>query len=135
MRISVELQAVRFILQHWLSIHLEVLLSHSDLPAELKFGLLDACLQPILLFCINVSCYDTLVTVSARSHITNLVRRYLFIIDCTLNLMVFYGIMGVYVTADLSLANVLSSFFYGLWNLFTGFLIGVNQMAGWWKWL
>ncbi len=61
--------------------------------------------------------------------------RYLFIIDCTLNLMVFYGIMGVYVTADLSLANVLSSFFYGLWNLFTGFLIGVSQMAGWWKWL
>ena len=72
---------------------------------------------------------------SARSHVTNLVCRYLFIIDCTLNLMVFYGIMGVYVTADLSLANVLSSFFYGLWNLFTGFLIGVNQMAGWWKWL
>ncbi len=66
---------------------------------------------------------------------TDVLCRYLFIIDCTLNLMVFYGIMGVYVTADLSLANVLSSFFYGLWNLFTGFLIGVNQMAGWWKWL
>ena len=49
--------------------------------------------------------------------------------------MTFYGIMGVYVTADLALASVLSSFFYGLWNLFTGFLIGVSQMAGWWKWL
>ena len=80
-------------------------------------------------------CHATFVMVSARSYITNLLCRYLFIIDCTLNLMVFYGIMGVYVTADLSLANVLSSFFYGLWNLFTGFLIGVNQMAGWWKWL
>ncbi len=72
------------------------------------------------------------------THVNNMcvvACRYLFIIDCTLNLMVFYGIMGVYVTADLSLANVLSSFFYGLWNLFTGFLIGVSQMAGWWKWL
>ena len=75
------------------------------------------------------------VGVTHVNNICGVACRYLFIIDCTLNLMVFYGIMGVYVTADLSLANVLSSFFYGLWNLFTGFLIGVSQMAGWWKWL
>ena len=40
---------------------------------------------------------------------------YLFIIFLTLNLMAFYGIMGVYVTPDLVVATVLSSFFYGFW--------------------
>lgn len=40
---------------------------------------------------------------------------YWFIIFLTLNLMAAYGIMGVYVTPDLIVATVLSSFFYGFW--------------------
>lgn len=40
-------------------------------------------------------------------------RRFLFIIYLTLNLMAFYGIMGVYVTPSLVVASVLSGFFYG----------------------
>jgi hypothetical protein len=31
---------------------------------------------------------------------------------------------AVYLTPDIALANVLSGTFYGLWNLFAGFLIG-----------
>ena len=42
-----------------------------------------------------------------------LLSRFLFIIYLTLNLMAFYGIMGVYVTPNLVVASVLSGFFYG----------------------
>ena len=34
------------------------------------------------------------------------------------------GIMVVYATPNLPVAGVLSSLFFGIWNLFTGFLIG-----------
>ena len=37
----------------------------------------------------------------------------MFIIYLTLNLMAFYGIMGVYITPTLVVASVLSGFFYG----------------------
>ena len=40
---------------------------------------------------------------------------YLLIIYLTLDLMSFYGIMGVYITPDLRFASTLSGFFYGLW--------------------
>eukprot|EP00891_Asterochloris_glomerata_P005114 jgi/Astpho2/5114/Aster-06326 len=59
---------------------------------------------------------------------------FVFVVWMTLLLMTFYGIMGVYVTPDLAIASVLSSFFYGFWNLFTGFLVPVTQMVPWWKW-
>lgn len=39
--------------------------------------------------------------------------RFTFILYLTLNLMAFYGIMGVYVTPNLVVASVLSGFFYG----------------------
>jgi len=38
-----------------------------------------------------------------------------FIIFLTLNLMCFYGVMGVYITPDLIVGTVLSAFFYGFW--------------------
>ena len=40
---------------------------------------------------------------------------YLLVIYLTLDLMSFYGIMGVYITPDLRFASTLSGFFYGLW--------------------
>ena len=41
------------------------------------------------------------------------------------------GIMVVYATPSLPIAGVLSSLFFGIWNLFTGFLIGhqVSHLA------
>ena len=38
-----------------------------------------------------------------------------FVIFLTLNLMCFYGVMGVYITPDLIVGTVLSAFFYGFW--------------------
>ena len=37
---------------------------------------------------------------------------------------VYAGIMMVYATPTLPIAGVFSSMFFGIWNLFTGFLIG-----------
>ncbi|KAK9916362.1 hypothetical protein WJX75_001804 [Coccomyxa subellipsoidea] len=59
---------------------------------------------------------------------------YVLIVFLTLNLMTFYGVMAVYITPDLAFGSVISGFFYSFWNLFAGFLIGVNQMVPWWKW-
>lgn len=59
---------------------------------------------------------------------------FIFVIYLTLNLMGFYGIMGVYVTPNLVFASVLSGFFYGFWNLFAGFIIPFNQCPWWWRW-
>lgn len=41
---------------------------------------------------------------------------------------IYAGIMVVYATPNLPVAGVLSSLFFGIWNLFTGFLIG-HQVA------
>jgi hypothetical protein len=40
------------------------------------------------------------------------------------------GIMVVWATPNLPVAGVLSSLFFGIWNLFTGFLIG-HQVGPW----
>ena len=40
---------------------------------------------------------------------------FVFIIFLTLNLMCFYGVMGVYITPDLIAGAVLSGFFHGFW--------------------
>jgi len=44
--------------------------------------------------------------------------------------MMYAGIMVVYATPNLPVAGVLSSLFFGIWNLFTGFLIG-HQVRPW----
>ena len=40
---------------------------------------------------------------------------YVFIIFLTLNLMCFYGVMAVYITPDLVIGTIVSSFFHGFW--------------------
>ena len=40
-------------------------------------------------------------------------RRYLFVIFITLNILTFYGIMSVFITPDVAMASVLSGTFYG----------------------
>jgi hypothetical protein len=51
--------------------------------------------------------------VAMSRHAAAALRRFTFILYLTLNLMAFYGIMGVYVTPNLVVASVLSGFFYG----------------------
>eukprot|EP00271_Cylindrocystis_brebissonii_P020903 TRINITY_DN71_c0_g6_i2.p1 TRINITY_DN71_c0_g6~~TRINITY_DN71_c0_g6_i2.p1 ORF type:complete len:224 (-),score=40.54 TRINITY_DN71_c0_g6_i2:845-1516(-) len=46
----------------------------------------------------------------------------------------FYGMMMVGLTPNLNLASVVSTFFYSIWNLFSGFIVPRPKMPPWWQW-
>ncbi|KAI4379291.1 hypothetical protein MLD38_005609 [Melastoma candidum] len=46
----------------------------------------------------------------------------------------FYGMMNIALTPSLPLGMVLSSAFYAIWNLFSGFNIPRTHVPIWWKW-
>jgi ABC-type multidrug transport system permease subunit len=48
---------------------------------------------------------------------------YLFFMYFTLLYFTFYGMMTVAVTPNHHIASIISSAFYGIWNLFSGFII------------
>ena len=48
---------------------------------------------------------------------------YLFFMYFTLSYYTFYGMMSVAVTPTHQIASIVSAAFYGIWNLFSGFLI------------
>lgn len=45
-----------------------------------------------------------------------------------------YGMMAVALTPGHQIAAIVSSFFYGFWNIFSGFLITRPQIPLWWRW-
>ncbi|KAL1819090.1 hypothetical protein ACET3Z_013959 [Daucus carota] len=45
-----------------------------------------------------------------------------------------YGMMLVALTPNFQIAAITMSFFLGLWNLFSGFLIPRTQIPIWWRW-
>ncbi|KAL6524197.1 transcription factor [Orobanche minor] len=47
---------------------------------------------------------------------------------------VLYGMMTVAVTPNHNVAAIISSFFYGIWNLFSGFIIPRPRIPVWWRW-
>ncbi|KAL7112063.1 hypothetical protein ACP275_05G129600 [Erythranthe tilingii] len=47
---------------------------------------------------------------------------------------VLYGMMTVAVTPNHNIAAIISSFFYSLWNLFSGFIIPRPRIPIWWRW-
>lgn len=53
----------------------------------------------------------------------------------TLNVFTYFGILTVYVTPILPLANLLGGLAYSLYNLFSGFLIALPSIPGYWKWI
>lgn len=56
----------------------------------------------------------------------------------TLLYLTFYGILGiacVAITPNLMMAAILSGAFYGLMNLFAGFVITKPNFPGWWIWV
>ncbi|VFQ92295.1 unnamed protein product [Cuscuta campestris] len=59
---------------------------------------------------------------------------YLFIMLFSLLYFTLYGMMSVAVTPNEGIAAIVSSFFYGLWNLFSGFIIPRPRMPVWWRW-
>ncbi|XP_021298714.1 pleiotropic drug resistance protein 1-like [Herrania umbratica] len=59
---------------------------------------------------------------------------YLFIMYFTLLYFTFYGMMAVAVTPNHHIAAIVSSAFYGIWNLFSGFIIPRPSIPVWWRW-
>ena len=53
----------------------------------------------------------------------------------TLLYFTYYGIACVAITPNLLMAAILSGSFYGLMNLFAGFVITKPQFPGWWIWV
>lgn len=51
---------------------------------------------------------------------------YLFFMYTTLLYFTFYGMMAVAVTPNHNIAAIVSSAFYAIWNLFSGFIIPIS---------
>ncbi|KAI5669463.1 hypothetical protein M9H77_19316 [Catharanthus roseus] len=59
---------------------------------------------------------------------------YLFFMYFTLLYFTAYGMMTVAVTPNHNIAAIVSSAFYAIWNVFSGFLIPKTRMPWWWRW-
>uniref|UniRef100_A0A165A223 ABC transporter domain-containing protein n=1 Tax=Daucus carota subsp. sativus TaxID=79200 RepID=A0A165A223_DAUCS len=59
---------------------------------------------------------------------------FLFFMFTTLLYYTFYGMMTVAVTPNPSVASIIASSFYGLWNLFAGFIVPRPRMPIWLRW-
>ncbi|GLJ30759.1 hypothetical protein SUGI_0609870 [Cryptomeria japonica] len=59
---------------------------------------------------------------------------FLFFMYFTFLYFTFFGMVTVAVTPNFSVAAIISSAFYSLWNLFCGFLIPRPKIPVWWRW-
>lgn len=59
---------------------------------------------------------------------------YIFFMYFTLLYFTYYGMMAIGITPNHHIAAVVSSAFYGLWNLFSGFIIPKPRIPVWWTW-
>ncbi|KAK1311943.1 Pleiotropic drug resistance protein 3 [Acorus calamus] len=59
---------------------------------------------------------------------------YIFYMYFTLLYFTYYGMMAVGVTPNHNIAGIVSSAFYALWNLFSGFIIPRPKIPIWWRW-
>ncbi|XWS28696.1 hypothetical protein CRYUN_Cryun25bG0093500 [Craigia yunnanensis] len=59
---------------------------------------------------------------------------YLVFMFLTFTYYTFYGLMAVGLTPSQQMAAVVSSAFYSLWNLLSGFLVPKPRIPGWWIW-
>ncbi|KAL5225223.1 hypothetical protein ABZP36_011862 [Zizania latifolia] len=59
---------------------------------------------------------------------------YLIYMFLTFTYFTFYGMVAVGLTPTQQTAAVVSSAFYSLWNLLSGFLIPQSRIPGWWIW-
>ncbi|XP_048234095.1 pleiotropic drug resistance protein 1-like [Ricinus communis] len=59
---------------------------------------------------------------------------YIFFMYFTLMYFTYYGMMAVAVTPNHHIASIVSSAFYGIWNLFSGFIVPRTRMPVWWRW-
>ncbi|XP_065865622.1 pleiotropic drug resistance protein 1-like isoform X2 [Euphorbia lathyris] len=59
---------------------------------------------------------------------------YLFFMYFTLSYYTFYGMMAVAVTPNQQVASIVSSAFFSLWNIFSGFIVPRTRIPVWWRW-
>ncbi|KAG0456490.1 hypothetical protein HPP92_024278 [Vanilla planifolia] len=59
---------------------------------------------------------------------------YIFFMYFTLLYFTYYGMLAVGVTPNFQIAAIVSSAFYGIWNLFSGFVVPQPRMPLWWRW-
>ncbi|KAJ6932676.1 hypothetical protein NC651_008189 [Populus alba x Populus x berolinensis] len=59
---------------------------------------------------------------------------YLFYTCLTLFQFTFFGMMAVGVTPNHHMAAVVSTAFYSVWNLFSGFMVPLTRIPVWWRW-
>ncbi|KAJ8445587.1 hypothetical protein Cgig2_012475 [Carnegiea gigantea] len=59
---------------------------------------------------------------------------YLFFMFFTLLYFTFYGMMSVAITPNHHVASIVAAAFYGIWNLFSGFIIPKPRIPVWWRW-
>lgn len=59
---------------------------------------------------------------------------YIFFMYFTLLYFTFYGMMVVALTPNHHVSAIVSAAFYGIWNLFAGFIIPRSRIPGWWIW-
>ncbi|KAJ0007586.1 hypothetical protein Pint_29950 [Pistacia integerrima] len=58
----------------------------------------------------------------------------MFFMYFTLLYFTFYGMMAVAMMPNYHIAGIGSSAFYGVWNLFVGFVIPLKKIPSWWSW-
>ncbi|XP_021731921.1 pleiotropic drug resistance protein 1-like [Chenopodium quinoa] len=59
---------------------------------------------------------------------------YLFFMFFTLLYFTFYGMMAVAITPNHHVAAIVAAAFYGIWNLFSGFIVPKPRIPVWWRW-
>ncbi|XP_058004744.1 pleiotropic drug resistance protein 1-like isoform X3 [Hevea brasiliensis] len=59
---------------------------------------------------------------------------YLFFMYFTFLYFTFYGMMNVALTPNQHISSVVSSGFYSMWNLFSGFIVPKTRIPVWWRW-
>jgi ABC-type multidrug transport system ATPase subunit/ABC-type multidrug transport system permease subunit len=59
---------------------------------------------------------------------------YLFFQFCCFLYMTYYGMMTVAITPNASIAAIIAASFYGIFNLFSGYIIPRPSIPVWWRW-
>ncbi|KAJ0533807.1 putative ABC-type xenobiotic transporter [Helianthus annuus] len=59
---------------------------------------------------------------------------YLFFQMCCFLYMTYYGMMTVAITPNANIAAIIAASFYGIFNLFSGFIIPRPSIPVWWRW-
>ncbi|XP_052166849.1 ABC transporter G family member 46 [Oryza glaberrima] len=59
---------------------------------------------------------------------------YMFFMYFTLSYFTFYGMMAAGLTPNYTMSSIVSTTFYAIWHLFSGFLIPKTRIPIWWRW-